>query len=97
MTEEFHLVHTGLLMLLLVSPVAPDSLRALVLALSEKMKYHSVRLLEMCNSCKSVFPNTRAWEQQKNKNNKETEEGKKRGVSRERSKAGTKEKKVLTA
>ena len=40
------------------------------------------------NSCTSVFPNTRAWEQQERK---ETEvEGKKRGVSMERCKAGTK-------
>ena len=38
----------------------------------------------------SIFPNTHAWEQQE-RNNKETdEEGKKRGVIIERSKAGTK-------
>ena len=38
------------------------------------------------------FPNTRAWEQQElNKVKKTNEEGKKRGVSMERSKAGTKE------
>ena len=42
-----------------------------------------------------VFPNTRAWEQQEW--NKDTEKGKKRGMSMERSKAGTKENEVLTA
>ena len=42
------------------------------------------------NSCTSVFPNNRAWEQQQKRNKKETDEdGKKRGVSMERSKAGT--------
>ena len=42
----------------------------------------------MGNSCKSVFPNTRAWEQQeRNKIKKQT---KKRDVNMERSKAGTK-------
>ena len=41
----------------------------------------------------SVFPNTRAWEQQKrNKIKKTDEEGKKRGVSTERSKAGLEKK-----
>ena len=44
----------------------------------------------MGNSCTSVFPNTRAWEQQeRNKTKKTDEDGKKRGVSMERSKAGT--------
>ena len=37
---------------------------ALVVALSENSKYHSVWLQEIGNSCTSVFPNTRAWEQQ---------------------------------
>ena len=47
----------------------------------------------MGNSCISVFPNTLAWEQQERNKIKETdEEEKKRGVSIERSKAGTKEK-----
>ena len=41
----------------------------------------------MRNSCTSVFPNTSAWEkQERNK----TEKDKKRWVSMERSKAGTK-------
>ena len=47
----------------------------------------------MGNSCTSVFPNTRAWEQLERNKIKETEEElKKRGVSIE-SKAGTKKKK----
>ena len=46
----------------------------------------------MGNSCKSVFQNTRAWKQQERNNTKKTdEEGKKRGVRMERSKAGAKE------
>ena len=45
----------------------------------------------MGNSCTSVFPNTLAWEQQERNKIKETaEEGRKRGVNIERSKAGTK-------
>ena len=44
----------------------------------------------MGNSCKSVFPNTRAWEQQELNKTKRQEDGKKRGVSIERSKVGTK-------
>ena len=44
----------------------------------------------MGNSCTSVFPNTSAWEQQERNKTKETDEdGKKRGSSMERSKAGT--------
>ena len=35
-----------------------------IFALSEKRKYHSVWLLEIRNSCTSVFPNTCAFEQQ---------------------------------
>ena len=47
----------------------------------------------MWNSCTTVFPNTRAWDRTATKKyDKETdEEGKKRGVSMGRSKAGTKE------
>ena len=37
-----------------------------------------------------MYPNTHAWEQQEGNKTKEIEEGKKRGVSTERSKAGTK-------
>ena len=49
-----------------------------------------VWLKDMGNSCTSVFPNTHAWEQQERNKTKETDEdGKKRGVSMERSKAGT--------
>ena len=44
----------------------------------------------MGNSCKSVFPNTRAWEQQEWNKRATEEEGKKRWVSMERSKTGTK-------
>ena len=45
----------------------------------------------MGTSCTSVFLNTRAEKQQeRNKINKTDEDGKKRGVSVERSKAGTK-------
>ena len=46
----------------------------------------------MVKSCTSVFPNTRACEHQEWNKTKETdEEIKKRGMSMERSKAGTKE------
>ena len=38
------------------------------------------------NSYAGVYPNTRAWEQQELNKTKVTEEGKKRGVSMERSK-----------
>ena len=49
-------------------------------------------------SCKSVFPNTSAWEQEELNNIKKTdEEGKKRSVSMDRSKTDTKKKEVLTA
>ena len=41
----------------------------------------------MGSSCRSVFPNTLTWEQKEETD----EEGKKRGVSIERSKEGTKE------
>ena len=47
----------------------------------------------MGNSCKSVFFNTRAWEQQELNKLETDEEGEKRGVSMERSKAGKKKKK----
>ena len=44
----------------------------------------------MGNSCTSVFPNTRAWEQQEwNKTKKQEEEDKKQGASMERHKEGT--------
>ena len=46
----------------------------------------------MGNSCRSVFPNTRTWEQQRMKDKETDQEGKKGGVSVKRSKAGTKEK-----
>ena len=47
----------------------------------------------MWNSCTSVFPNTNAWEQHElNKASKQKEEGKKRDISMEKSKAGMKEK-----
>ena len=39
--------------------------------------YHSVWLQEMWNSCTSVFPNTRAWEQQERNKTKRHEDGKK--------------------
>ena len=42
----------------------------------------------MKNPCTSVFPNTRAWEDQKNETY--TEDGKNRGVSMERRKADKK-------
>ena len=45
----------------------------------------------MGNSCTSVFSNTRAWEQRE-RNKKKKEDGKKRGVSIERNKAGKKTK-----
>ena len=45
--------------------------------------------IEMGNSCTRVFPNTRTWEQQEG--NETDEEGKKRGVSMEKSKALAKE------
>ena len=51
----------------------------------------------MWNSCTSVLLNTGAWEQQEYEIGKEMEEkSKKKGASIERSKAGTKEKKVPT-
>ena len=49
------------------------------------------------NSYSSVLPNTRAWEQQESNKTNETDEGKKRDVSTERSKGGTKKKEVPTA
>ena len=56
-----------------------------------------VGLYENGNSCTSVLPITRAWEQQELKliKDRKYEEGKKRGVSVERSKASTKEKRSL--
>ena len=70
----------------------PNTHLALAVALSEKKQVPFSMAKEMWNSCTRVFPNTRALEQQE-WNNKETdEESKKRGVSMERSKAGTKEK-----
>ena len=44
----------------------------------------------MGNSFRSVFPNTREWEQHMKWDKETDEEGKKRGVSMERSNAGTK-------
>ena len=41
---------------------APNTHCAFVVALSGKSKYDSVWLQEMGNSCKSVFPYTRAWD-----------------------------------
>ena len=41
---------------------------------------------ELMHEC---FPNTHAWEQQERNETKRDEDGKKRGVSMERSKAGT--------
>ena len=62
-------------------------------AVGKKKKYHPAWLQEMSDSCTSVLPNTRAWDQQElNKTNETDEEGKKRGVSMERSKAGMKKK-----
>ena len=49
-------------------------------------KYHSVWLEETGNSCTSVFPNTHAWEQQECKTDEDTQ---KRGMSMEKSTAGT--------
>ena len=46
----------------------------------------------MGNSCTSVFPNTHACEQQERNKTKRQTDGKKRGVSMERSKAGTNKK-----
>ena len=46
------------------------------------------------NSCTSAFQNTSAWELQEW--NAEAEEGKKRGMSMERSKVGTKKKDCLS-
>ena len=40
---------------------------------SRKIKYHSVLLQEMRNSCTSVFPNTCAWEQLEWKKTKKQE------------------------
>ena len=51
----------------------------------------------MCNSCTSVFPNTCALEQQEWNKKVTEEEGKKRGVSMEKSKAGSKENEIHTA
>ena len=75
-SSVFLLFHTELICALLITP-------------SEKRMHHSVWLKEMGNSCTSVFPNTRAWEQQEwNKIEKQTKTV--RRVSLERSKAGRK-------
>ena len=63
-----------------------------IVSLSEKSKYLSVRVKEMWNQCKSVFPNTHVFENRKMKPEKETEEGTQRGASMGRNTAGSKNK-----
>ena len=58
--------HARVLNLILIDGASADRL-------AKKGTYHSVWLQDMGNSCTSVFPNTRAWEEQeRNKTKKQT-------------------------